>query len=318
MAAAVVVAIVVVIGVVSLSGNGTDGGGDKSGPDSSLSASDTAKAYLEALSSGDAAKALSFGLAQPSTTELLTDDILRKQNAKMPISNIRILDEDKALAGIGQTTVHVAVNFGQVVDDAKIDLKQDSDQVWKLETAAIKIDFLSKPDKGSAEETVTIFGKDFKNGALYVFPGYLDVASSNEYLTVTSEPVLLEGLRTYMSTSLDPEIKFNDEGRQAIQQQLVAAFANCQGSNLLAPPNCPTKVGFSDAVDGTVNWGPADLSEVNIGDLSPWDMTVLLSGKAKIPLSYRTTSGDTKQGTANAYIGGAADVSKTPPALNLR
>lgn len=69
---------------------------------------------------------------------------------------------------------------------------------------------------------------------------------------------------------------------------------------------------------GRLTGGPADLSEINVGDLSPWDMTVLLSGKAKIPLSYRTTSGDTKQGTANAYIGGSADVSKAPPALNLR
>lgn len=254
-AVAVVVAIVVVIGVVSLSGNGSGSGDGRGGPSGNLSASDTAKAYLEALSSGDAAKALSFGSAQPSTTDLLTDDILRKQNAKMPISNIRILDEDKALAGIGQTTVHVAVNFGQVVDDATIDLKQDANQVWKLETAAIKLDPPFNSDKGSAEETVTIFGKDFKKGSLYAFPGYLGVGSSNEYLTVTAEPILLEGLRTYLSATLDPEIKFNDDGRQAIMKQLTDAFANCQGSNQLAPPNCPTKVAFSDAVDGTVNWG---------------------------------------------------------------
>jgi hypothetical protein len=247
----------------------------------------------------------------------LTDDILRKQNAKMPISNIRILDEDNGLAEIGQTTVHVAVNFGQVVDDAKIDLKKDANQVWKLETAAIKIDPPFNADKGSAESTVTLFGKSLEKGSLYAFPGFLDVGSSNEYLDVTSQPVLLEGLRTYSSTTLDPEITFNDDGRQAIMKQLTAAFANCEGSNQLAPPNCPTKVGFSDAVDGTVKWGHADLSEVNVGDMSSWNMTVLLGGKAKIPLSYRTTSGDTQQGIADAYIGGTADVSKTPPALNL-
>jgi hypothetical protein len=78
----VAAAVVIVIGVVAFSGNGNGG------PISSLSASDTANAYLEALSSGDAAKALSFGNAQPANTDLPTNEILCKQLDKMrsPIS----------------------------------------------------------------------------------------------------------------------------------------------------------------------------------------------------------------------------------------
>lgn len=322
--AAVVILIAAVVGV-SAFGSGQDSSSasgsassTQSAPVSTLSASDTVKAYLEALSAGDATKALSFGLTTPSNTGLLTNGVLRQQIAKMPITNIRILGEDKSLAGLGEFTVHVSVNFGPVVDDAEIDLKLNDDKVWKLETAAVKIDPPFNATKGSAGETVSIFGKDFKNGSLYVFPGYLDFGSSNDYVAATAESVFLEGLRTYTSTTLDPEISLNDNGRRAVHDQLVAAFANCEGSNLLSPPNCPAEVGFPDAVDGTVTWGVADLSGVEIGALSPWDLSVILGGRARIPLSYQTTSGGTKEGISTAYMAGKADLTKTPPELVLR
>lgn len=303
-----VVVIVAVVGIVAFSGN--DAG-------SSASPGDTVKAYLEALSSGDAEKALSYGSAQPASTELLDDDTLSKQLKKMPISNIRILDEDNSLASIGIAKVHTAVNFGKFVDDVTLSLKIDDDKTWKLDNAAIKIDAPYGSDTNRADATVTIFGKSFKNGSLYAFPGYQEVGSTNDYVTATAEPLLLEHLETYSSAYLSPDISLNDDGRKAINDQLVAAFANCQRSNLLDPPGCPTKADISDAVDGSVTWGPADLSGITVGDLSPFDLTVYLGGSAKIPLGYRTTDGQTKQGTATAYLGGKADLTKTPPALNF-
>ena len=323
-ATAVVVAVVAVVGIVSSSGNRTNDathagtGTSSTGPSDYRSASDTVKAYLEALSSGDAAKALSLGYAEPPNTRLLTDAILHRQLAKMPISHIRILREDKALAGLGQATVHMAVTLlGEVVDDVDVDLKLDADRVWKLETAAAQIDAPLGTNKGSAGETVSLFGTDFTNGPLYVFPGYLDIGSSNHYLTASAKPVLLEGLRTYTSTNLDPDISLNDDGRRAINDQLAATFAACQNSTLLQPPNCPSTVGFPDAVEGTVTRGVADLSGVEIGTLSTGNMTVLLGGRARIPLSYRTTSESTKQGIAIAFMAGTADITTAPPALNL-
>lgn len=41
-------------------------------------------------------KALSYSSAQPANTDLLTGATIRKQLAGMPISNIRILDNDSS------------------------------------------------------------------------------------------------------------------------------------------------------------------------------------------------------------------------------
>ena len=65
----------------------------------------TVKGYLEALAKGDAAKALSFSNDKPANTEFLTNDILKKQIAKWPITDIKILSDDGsygfALARLG-------------------------------------------------------------------------------------------------------------------------------------------------------------------------------------------------------------------------
>ena len=71
-----------------------------------------------------------------------------------------------------------------------------------------------------------------------------------------------------------------------------------------------------DAVDGTANWGPTDLSHLTIGDPLQ-DLTVFLSGSAAIKLSYRTSAGEIKQDNATGLITGHADISVTPPRLEL-
>jgi hypothetical protein len=318
--ALIVVALVVagVVGYRVSTGEGIAGIGGKS----NLSAKDTVQQYLQALADGDAAKALSFGSSQPASTDLLTDDILAKQNAKMAITDIRILDEDTTTESIGMSRVHVAVNFGSVVSDVQIPLKKDGDGTWKLQNAAVKLDPPPGGDSIKAYDTVTVFNRTFNKGSLYVFPGYLEVGSSNRYLDVTSEPILLQGLASYGSSSyLDAKVKLNDDGRQAVTDELTDAFANCSRSGQLKPVNCPVRLSAYDsvnAIDGTASWGKADLSEVTIGDLSPYNMTVSLSGKATLPLSYQTTDGGTQRGTVSAYIGGDADMTTTPPTLNLR
>ncbi|MCH9729326.1 MAG: hypothetical protein K0U84_06575 [Actinomycetia bacterium] len=289
------------------------------GASATLSPGQTAQQYLEALAAGDAEKALSFGASQPASTELLTNEILAKQNAEMPITNIRILDQDNTGGYTGAaTTVHVAVNFGEVVDDVQLRLKKGGDDVWKLENAAVKIDSPPSAATNEALRTVTVFGKTFDKGSLYLFPGYIDVGSTNKYLDVTAEPLLLSGLGAYTSSYLRTQIALNDAGNDALEQAVADQFANCQASTQLNPPGCPTKVSGYDsrgAVDGTVNWGPTDLSGVTFGALNPYDMTVFISGQATTPLSFQTTDGETKSGTVTTYVNAQADMATTPPNL---
>lgn len=315
LAAVIIVGAVGFVGYRINSGDGIAG----IGATQNLSAKDTVQQYLQALADGDAAKALSFGSSQPASTDLLTNDVLAKQNARMPVTNIRVLDEDTTGESIGISRVHVAVNFGPSVDDSQLSLKKNGDGVWKLDNAAIKLSAPLGSDSIKAMQSLTVFGKKLDSGPLYVFPGFVQVGSSNDYLDVTAEPLGLKDLGAY-GAYLDAKVTLNDDGRQAVSDQLTDAFANCERSRALDPPGCPTKVSpydAADAIDGTVTWGKADLSGVKIGDLSPYDMTVYLTGKATMSLSFQTTDGGTKQGTVNAYIGGSADMTTNPPRLKI-
>ncbi|MGJ6127291.1 hypothetical protein QN239_32450 [Mycolicibacterium sp. Y3] len=316
-AAVIVVAAVAFVGYRVSTGAGIAG----IGATKALSPKETVQHYLDALAAGDAEKALSFGASQPASKDLLTNEILAKQNAKMPLSNIRVLDADASGEAIGMSRVHVAVNFGTVVDDVELPLKKDGDGVWKLENAAIKLDPPPGADSIKALESVTVFGKGFDSGSLYLFPGYMDVGSTNKYLDVTADPVLLKGLAAYSSSYLNAKVKLSDAGHDAIEAQLSDAFDNCTRSRQLNPTGCPTKVASYDAVDaidGTVSWGKADLSGVTIGELSQYDMTVSLSGKATMTLSYQTTDGGTKRGIVTSYVSAEADMATTPLTVKWR
>lgn len=147
-------AIAVVVAIVGAAGWTFLNTGSSSGPDSAASAGDAVKGYLEALSRGDANSALAFSSDQPASKDFLTDDILKQQIAKWPITNIRILSDSSAGNGnsaIGYGQVHVAVNFGDKSSDTTLTAKKDGDH-WKLERAAIKVEATSS---GIGNQAVT-------------------------------------------------------------------------------------------------------------------------------------------------------------------
>ncbi|CQD09477.1 Lumazine-binding domain protein [Mycolicibacterium conceptionense] len=128
---AVLLIVAVVVGIVSFSGGGAGGigGGGAS------TATDAVKGYLDALSKGDANAALAFGSDQPASKDFLTDDVLKQQIAKWPITNIRILNANET-GDMAQ--VHVVANFGDQTSDQTLMVKKQ-DGGWKLSGAAAKI-----------------------------------------------------------------------------------------------------------------------------------------------------------------------------------
>ena len=188
----------IVVAIVSFSGAGTSGVGGGG----ATSADGAVKGYLDALSKGDANAALAFGTDQPASKDFLTDDILKQQIAKWPITNVRILSANE-MGGMAQ--VHVAVNFGDQTSDQTLMVKKD-DGIWKLSAASVKLNLgglastvpLTDPVSGKPVPSapITLFGKPVAEAApVYVFPGWLDLGSGSKYLTVSAaRPVLLDGL----------------------------------------------------------------------------------------------------------------------------
>lgn len=303
-----VVLIAAIVGVIVLAGGGKEGG--KGG-----SAGDAVQGYLEALARGDAEAALSYGSGEPGSKEFLTDEILKKQIDKMPITNIKILsDSSKDAISIGQ--VHVSVSFGDKVSDETLMLKR-SGKEWKLDNASVKLDRLG----GSFDKTskvLTLFGKPLPDAAVYVFPGWQDLSTDNPNLKVTSQPVLLKGLSGYASlSSSDVEVTINENGQGAALKAIRDAVAKCVQSTELRPSNCPNGVDEPGAV--SANWGAVDLPDLELSSFSSYNLEMnFTGGSVKFPVTVNKSSGPPATGTVRSYISGSVNMAQNPPAVTFR
>ncbi len=284
------------------------------------SAGAAAEKYLEALARGDAETALSYGSDQPPTNEFLTREILKRQVAQWPIHNIRVLHDNSSDpdAALSMAHVHVAARFGDQNSDAVLNLMMDHKR-WKLASAAIKfLPGFGASMGNAAAKTVTLFGRPISDATVYVFPGWIDIGSTNPYVTVTVPPLLLDQLTMAAPYWVYPTFALADTGRDAVTTQLAAVMVSCQKSDLLAPPGCPVHLERDGLVEGTAVWGAADLSALRFSPLDSYRLTQTFSGQINVPVTVRTSSGATKQEVATQFLSGAADLGKMPPELTLR
>jgi hypothetical protein len=319
-AGSVVAVLVVVLGlVITVNSGGTaDSGPDEAGGASSSAAgggaaspAEAVKSYLEALAAGDAEKALSYQKGEPASKDLLTDEVLQKQIAKMPITDIRILDGASEQTDLGLARVHVAAKFGDNLSDAMI-MTSKIDGGWKLD-GVVKLTLPPPIRPTDARNTLTLFGKPvLKSAAPYVFPGYLEFASNNPYITVAiGKPVLLEDLSLDMGY---PRLQYalNREGQDAAMQAVADAFAACERSHSIRPPGCPQGL-IWDGVEGTVQWGRTDLRAVSLGSFSQDSGTVNVSGVAHTQVTFQNESGQTVTEDNSKILYNSIDMSKEPP-----
>jgi transcriptional regulator with XRE-family HTH domain len=138
------------------------------------------------------------------------------------------------------------------------------------------------------------------------------------HMTVTAKPLLLDSIALGSETWMQPTFAMSDKGRDAVSAQLNAAMANCQKSNLLAPPGCPVHLDPHGLAEGTVTWGTADVSAIKLDNFEPYGLVLLFFGEVKVPITVKSTGGATKQGIATQFLSGNADMAKAPPELNFR
>lgn len=300
--AVLLLVIVGVIIVVNVSG------GSKS------SAGDAMRGYLEALARGDAKAALSFSNDEPGEKEFLTDEILKKQIEHSPITDIKILNDDSSY---GMARVHVSAKFGDKVSDETISMKKSGND-WKLDNAAIKIEPKSYGVNDDANKTLTLFGKPVADHTTYVFPGWQDWGSSNDNLEVTSEPMLLNGLGYFSFSSAKIDFKLSESGTKSVKNAIVAAIQACVASTDLEPTGCPQRIYSYRAAPNTAAWSMPDLSPMKLESFSSYSMEVRFSGNLTFPVTYRTTSGDTKSDSDNALTWGKVDITQSPLRATFR
>lgn len=307
----VVVVVAIVVGIV-IAATGSRGKSD--------TPANAVRGYLDALARGNAEAALSYSSDQPASKDFLTDEILKKQIDKWPISDIRILDDNQT-ASMG--TVHVAVKFGDQTSDETLFLEQKGGE-WKLKQGVIKLDLGStRSYSQAASKTVTLFGKPIgDDSVVYVFPGWVDMANSNKNIAMKRSPdtpFLLNELRGFgIGTTLSLSFEVSDKGRNATEEALRNVLAGCAKSNRLAPPGCPQKANEPGLVDGTVVWSaPTDINGVTLGFLDPKTLSAKLFGTVKYGISVKTVEGGTKTGVATVYLSGETDLTSSPPKISV-
>ncbi|MCV7281793.1 DUF4878 domain-containing protein [Mycolicibacterium flavescens] len=309
--AAAAVVVLVVAGVLIFNAGGGGGGGAET-PGQAV------QGYLDALARGDAEAALSFVAQVPPDKTFLTDEILKKQIEKYPITNITILGENPSAKG---ATVAVRADFGGKTSDQQITLPAATDGDWKLQHGVTSVDAnIANMTSKKLVEMVTIFGKPIpKTGKAYLFPGWVEFGSSNPNIEIAAykdEPPTLQEI--WLGHSMNrPEFGISEAGQKAIRDQLKKMSDECARSTQLEPPDCPNDFKISGVTEGTAKWtAPTSFDGIEADFLDPRTATVRLYGSTEWGITVQTDRGPYST-TTTAYLMGEADMTQDPPKITL-
>lgn len=307
------VALVIVLIAALAIARSVGGGGETSSPGG------TVKAYFAALQAGDAEKALSYGKEAPASTELLTDEVLRKQRELAPIKDLKIVGETAGYTG----SVHLTVTIGEVAYDEQLNLEKVGDD-WKLATAAVQIKPYSSYE--SDKKNVTILGKPLPaSGVVYAFPGALDLGSVNKNLAPQASKysssdnkgqASVKGLSRYGSgSSLSIAFGLSDAAKTSARQQIAAKYSACAASKDRYPAGCPQS-DFSGE-NGSYTWTAPNAQDIELND-------VVRDGQLRFsdtrPWTYTATARDGRPitGSDAGFVSGTITVTADAVAVAVR
>ncbi|MBU8809530.1 hypothetical protein KL953_11550 [Mycolicibacterium goodii] len=312
-AGAVVGVVVLVVGIVMFTG---DSGSD------AKTASGAVEGYLKALAKGDAEKALSFGINEPPDKTYLTDEVLRKQLDKMPITDIKIVGEDA-------NSVHFLANFGDQPVDQELSVKQGGDGLFKVQYTTYSLNFGKDEAKGSTAllDSFSIFGEPLpESGIAYLFPGAIEVTTSNPYLKLDyRRDAYLPSWIPFLEPEEDAdfELAITEEGKKAADKAIMDAMIECAKSTSPGPPNCPQGEAYvgRNLVEGSAHWtAPTNTDKIRLS-IEPAFLGGGLDGHATVngAVDFKLTargvdpSYDMTDETVRVEVGGYVDFTKNPP-----
>jgi hypothetical protein len=304
--AAAVIAVAAVAGYLAIP---SDGGGHST--QNAAEAQDAARLagqhYLEALSRGDAAAALSMGAKAPADTQWVSADTLRAQLASSPITDIAVTSAPAAPGDDPNSVQYVMLSarFGQTLSQARVALRRNGND-WKLDNATAPVNIGTPGVTNASYKAVAVFGVP-ANGAssIAVFPGALAVSSSNRFIDITAQapPVLLNALTGNGSpTTIQPVATLNDKGLAAAKTAVDNDEHYCY-QGVAPPPEC----GSLSNNDSTVSiTGAGDFSKAQFA-FDPNTMVVTVSGSVVYIAHSQTTA------TVTYNAAGTVDLTKDRP-----
>lgn len=245
--------------VIVLAAGGVTAGflvGKSKSNDGAGSPGDAVRSYFEALGRGDAEGVLSLVANRPSDKRFLTDEVLKKQYAATPISNIQIFESD-------ENSVHVSVDFGGKQSDSTVFGFTKADGRYKLSNGLATIPDVRRIVSEKALSIVTLFGQPFPGeGGTPIFPGPVEIGSSNPNYTISLLQQKLPTAQRLGVASSNGDFLLLDMELTNTGKDKALAAANqlahrCAASKRIAPEGCPQRpldIDRQTVVDGTVIW----------------------------------------------------------------
>lgn len=232
---------------------------------SSVTAADTVKAYLTAVSKGDAKTALGYLEGVPDKT-LLTDAVLKESNRLAPISRISV-----AKGGEGKSTATVIASY-RIGDKMLSSVTYEAYRIkdtWKIANGVnpVSLDAL----RGLDATFNGVPTADIKNA--YVFPGAYEIALDSKYFSIDGDTTLTIASPEDAAALYDVKTALNDAGVAAFRSLVRTAVEGCVAMKTLATP-CGmdiTAIDLSGAspVEGTVTRTLTADGSAALGNLEP-------------------------------------------------
>ncbi len=294
----VIIALVVTL-IVVFTGDSGPGGSPKA----------AVQTYLDGLSNGDAKKVLSV-VRTPPSDNLLTDEVLKKQQASAKITDINVREPSTSLSTMA--TVKATYKFGDRNADIDFMLKK-SDGKWTVDNGTIPIDV-----DDTRVPQLTAFGIDVsKDSKVYVFPGPVQWGSANPNFSVKADNSSDFPLGPTYASYNSLKVELSDQGTKAVATALDAYFTNCAGSTQADAskdkPGCSQSL-YQSVVPGSVRWTkPTDINELRLSPDYETPTSVKVYGSVEWPATYMSTSSGPGSDTDNDFLSGTVDLAAAQP-----
>lgn len=270
---------------------------------SSVTAADTVKAYLTAVSQGDAKAALGY-LEGVSNKQLLTDAVLNESNKLAPITHISV-----AKGGEGKSTATVIASY-RIGDKAVSSMAYEAYRIkdaWKIVNGVspVSLDGLRGLDatfNGVPTAKIT---------DAYVFPGTYEIALDSKYFSIDGDATFTIASPEDAAALYDVKTALNDAGVTEFRSLVRSAVEACVAMKTLATP-CGmdiTAIDLSGAtpVEGTVTRTLTADGSAALGTLKPESSgsspTVVSSyDSISVDMTLQGSDGQTYSVTFGGYL----------------
>lgn len=241
-------------------------------------------AYLSAVADGRSADALALLAAPPTSTTLLTDQVLAASTKAAPITEVAV-----TLTGVNQVTATFKADGKPVTMTIPI---TQVDGRWKVADGLAEITI---PNAWPVTVNGTPAGA---SRTLTVFPGTYTVASTSGYLSYGTVPAITVGSVAASTVTL------TDPGKTAIVAGWKATIDECLKRQDLQPAGCPFGVALTPgwtAKPETISW---TMSSDPLAQAQPvaTARAGVFEASVTLPVTVKAT-----------YVGSGREVPRTDP-----